>query len=49
MAEAAGVSIDPGDLAEVTHRLNAFFAALAAIRALPVDAVEPVPLPCVNG
>ncbi|MBI2203264.1 MAG: hypothetical protein HYU41_05365 [Candidatus Rokubacteria bacterium] len=45
MAEATGLALDTDDLVEVTHRLNAFLHALAAIRALPLATVEPVPLP----
>lgn len=45
LAEAAGLNVDPDDLAEVAHRLNAFLHALTAIRALPLSTVEPAPLP----
>ena len=43
MANAAGLPVTPDDLAEVTHRLNAFLEALAPLAALPLDAAEPVP------
>ena len=43
LASAAGLPVTPDDLVEVTHRLNAFLEALAALAALPLDAVEPVP------
>jgi Asp-tRNA(Asn)/Glu-tRNA(Gln) amidotransferase C subunit len=43
LANAAGLPMTPDDLAEVTHRLNAFLEALAPLAALPLDAVEPVP------
>jgi hypothetical protein len=33
------------DLAEVTHRLNGLLEALAPLAALPLDTVEPVPVP----
>ncbi|HVQ78220.1 MAG TPA: amidase [Candidatus Binatia bacterium] len=44
-ANALRLPMAPGDLDEVTHRLNAFVAAMAPVGALPLDAVEPVPLP----
>ena len=43
MASAAGLTVTPDDLVEVTHRLNAFLEALAPLAALPLDAAEPVP------
>jgi hypothetical protein len=43
LAEAAGFSMTEDDLAEVTHRVNAFLDALAPLAALPLDAVEPLP------
>jgi Asp-tRNA(Asn)/Glu-tRNA(Gln) amidotransferase C subunit len=43
LANAAGLTVTPEDLVEVTHRLNAFLEALAPLAALPLDAVEPVP------
>jgi aspartyl-tRNA(Asn)/glutamyl-tRNA(Gln) amidotransferase subunit A len=44
LARALGLSMEPGDLDEVTHRLNAFVAAMAPASALPLDTVEPAPL-----
>jgi hypothetical protein len=44
LALAAGLSLSDGDLAEVTHRVNAFVDALAPLAALPLDTVEPLPL-----
>ena len=43
MASAAGLTVTPDDLVEVTHRLNALLEALAPLGALPLDAAEPVP------
>ena len=45
LAESVGLSMTGGDLAEVTHRLNAFLDALAPLRDLPIEDVQPVPLP----
>lgn len=45
MAHAAGLPLDPDDLVEVTHRLNAFLHALAALDTLPLGRAEPVPAP----
>jgi hypothetical protein len=44
LAAAAGLSLTDDDLAEVTHRVNAFVDALAPLAALPLDTVEPLPL-----
>jgi hypothetical protein len=44
VALAAGLSLTDDDLAEVTHRVNAFVDALAPLAALPLDTVEPLPL-----
>jgi hypothetical protein len=44
LALAAGLSLSDDDLAEVTHRVNAFVDALAPLAALPLDTVEPLPL-----
>jgi hypothetical protein len=44
LALAAGLSLTDDDLAEVTHRVNAFVDALAPLAALPLDTVEPLPL-----
>ena len=44
MAEALALPMPDDDLAEVTHRLNAFLAALAPLAALPLDTVEPLPV-----
>jgi Asp-tRNA(Asn)/Glu-tRNA(Gln) amidotransferase C subunit len=43
MAAAAGLPMTPDDLAEVTHRLNAFLEALGPLADLPLDDVEPTP------
>jgi hypothetical protein len=42
IASAAGLSLTPDDLLEVTHRLNAFLEALAPLGAMALDA-EPIP------
>jgi hypothetical protein len=44
LAAAVGLSLTDDDLAEVTHRVNAFVDALAPLGALPLDTVEPLPL-----
>jgi hypothetical protein len=44
LAAAVGLSLTDDDLAEVTHRVNAFVDALAPLAALPLDTVEPLPL-----
>jgi hypothetical protein len=44
LAVAVGLSLTDDDLAEVTHRVNAFVDALAPLAALPLDTVEPLPL-----
>ena len=43
LATAAGLTVTPDDLVEVTHRLNAFLEALAPLGALPLEDAEPVP------
>lgn len=43
LAAAAGLPMTRDDLAEVTHRLNAFLEALAPLAELPLDTVEPLP------
>jgi hypothetical protein len=43
LAESLGLPVSPDDLAEVTHRLNAFADAIAALRELPLERVEPWP------
>jgi hypothetical protein len=44
LATAAGLSLTDDDLAEVTHRVNAFVEALAPLGGLPLDTVEPLPV-----
>ncbi|HUG37196.1 MAG TPA: hypothetical protein VML54_09625 [Candidatus Limnocylindrales bacterium] len=44
MAAALRLSLTGDDLTEVTHRLNALLEALEPLAALPLDAVEPVPV-----
>jgi hypothetical protein len=44
MAAALGLPVTPDDVAEVTHRLNALLEALAPLRDLPLETVEPVSL-----
>lgn len=43
MGRAAGSEISADDLPEVTVRVNAFLEGLAALDALPLDGVQPVP------
>jgi hypothetical protein len=43
MAAASGHTLTGDDLAEVTHRLNAYLEALRPLVELPLDAVEPTP------
>ena len=45
MARVLELPMTAEDLAEVTHRLNGLLEALAPLVALPLDTVEPVPLP----
>ena len=45
LGTALGLAIAPDDLAEVTHRLNAFVDALAPLADLPAGGPEPVPAP----
>jgi Asp-tRNA(Asn)/Glu-tRNA(Gln) amidotransferase C subunit len=44
LAEAVRLPGSPDDLAEVTHRLNAFLEVLAHLADLPLERVEPVPM-----
>jgi hypothetical protein len=44
LAEAVRLPVSPDDLAEVTHRLNAFLEALAHLAVLPLERVEPLPM-----
>jgi hypothetical protein len=44
LAAVAGLPMTDDDLAEVTHRVNAFLEALAPLAALPLETVEPLPL-----
>jgi hypothetical protein len=43
LAAAAGLPLHDGDLAEVTHRLNAFVEVLGGLAALDLAAAEPSP------
>lgn len=43
LAAAAALPLTDADVAEVTHRLNAFVEALAPLADLPLDGVEPLP------
>jgi hypothetical protein len=43
LARALGLALDGGDLAEVTHRLNAFLDALAPLGGLSLDGADPAP------
>jgi len=45
IGRALGLDIAESDLAEVTHRLNAFVEALAPLGDLPVGGPEPAPAP----
>ncbi len=45
VGRALGLDIAGDDLAEVTHRLNAFVEALAPLGSLPPGGPEPVPAP----
>lgn len=44
LAAAAGLPIDGLDLAEVTHRLNAFVEVLGGLAALDLTGAEPTPV-----
>lgn len=44
LAASLDLPLDAGDLAEITHRLNAFRAALEPLDAMPLHAVEPLPI-----
>jgi hypothetical protein len=39
-----GLPHEPGDLDEVTHRVNAFIAVLGRLAELPLAAIEPLAL-----
>ena len=43
LAAAAGLPLDGPDLAEVTHRLNAFVDVLGGLATLDLTAAEPTP------
>jgi len=43
LAAAAGLPLHDGDLAEVTHRLNAFVDVLGGLAAIDLTAAEPAP------
>jgi hypothetical protein len=43
LAASIGLPLAGDDLAEVTHRLNAFVEALAPLGELPIDGIQPVP------
>ena len=43
LAAAAGLPLDGSDLAEVTHRLNAFVDVLGGLATLDLAAAEPAP------
>jgi len=45
LAAAVGLPLDGEDLAEVTHRLNAFADVLAGLTALDLTGAEPSPAP----
>jgi hypothetical protein len=45
LAAAAGLPLGREDLAEVTHRLNAFVEALGALAELDLAGAEPSPAP----
>ena len=45
MGRAIGLDIAGDDLAEVTHRLNAFIEALVRLADVAADAPEPLPAP----
>lgn len=49
LAASLELPLDADDLAEVTHRLNAFRAALEPLGRLPLDAVEPLPIVLLPG
>jgi hypothetical protein len=44
LAAAAGLPMSDGDVAEVTHRVNAFVEALAPLAGLPLESAEPLPV-----
>lgn len=44
LAAVAGLPMTDDDLAEVTHRVNAFLEALAPLATLPLETAEPLPL-----
>lgn len=44
LLSSLGLPHAPGDLDEVTHRLNAFVAVLGTLGELPLETVEPLAL-----
>jgi hypothetical protein len=44
LAAAGGLPMSDDDVAEVTHRVNAFVEALAPLAGLPLETVEPLPV-----
>jgi hypothetical protein len=49
MAAALGLPVTDEDVGEVTLRLNALLEALGPLVELPLDTVEPNPLPLDDG
>jgi hypothetical protein len=49
LAAAAGLPLDGADLAEVTHRLNAFVEVLGGLAGLDLTDAEPAPPPDLPG
>ena len=45
LAAAAGLPLHGADLAEVTHRLNAFVEVLGGLAGLDLAGAEPAPVP----
>lgn len=43
LAASLGLAVEPADLEEITHRLNAFADALAPLAALDLAGAEPAP------
>jgi hypothetical protein len=44
LAATGGLPMSDDDVAEVTHRVNAFVEALAPLAGLPLETVEPLPV-----
>ena len=42
LLSSLGLPHAPGDLDEVTHRVNAFVAVLGSLGELPLEAIEPL-------